>query len=158
MANLETKTQWKEAKGGPLPSLFILLHAFPFFQGAVACLFVPSLPLLPPLAQTPRKAKNSSHPTQIRGWMRWGFITHWLKWVLWERMGYILIVSLVTSAHRPKKKWWGCLCRDTILQKGSPPPFCFFLISLEKSTFRPGKEMGGGKEWRKGRVLSPSCL
>lgn len=156
MANLETETQWTEAKGGPPKPLLGLLHACS--QGTVAYLFVPSPLFLPHWHKLPRKAKNSSHLTQIRGWMSWGFITHWLKWVLWERMGYIIIVSLVTSTHPAPKKWWGCLCLDTIFQKGSLPPLSFFLISLEKSSCRPGKEMGGWREQRKGRVLPPSCL
>ena len=118
-----------------------------------AYLFVSSPLCFPRWHELPRKAKNASHLTQIRGWMSWGFITHWLKRVLWERMGSVIIVSLVTSTH-PAKKLVGLPLFRHRFTKGLPSSLQLFWVSLRK--LRPGKEMGGGRERRKGRVLLPS--
>lgn len=156
MANLGTETRWKEATGRPPESLPSLLHAFPFFRGTVAYLFVPSPLCFPHWHKLSRKAKNSSHLTQIRGWMHWGFITHWLKRVLWERMGYIIIVSLVTSTH-PARKMVGLPLFRHHFTKGPSSSLPLFLISLEKSACRPGSKTRRGSV-EKGSPLPPSCL
>lgn len=120
-----------------------------------AYLFVSSPLCFPRWHELPRKAKNASHLTQIRGWMSRGFITHWLKRVLWERMGSVIIVSLVTSTH-PAKKLVGLPLFRHRFTKGLPSSLQLFWVSLENSAHWPGKEMGRGREWRKGLVLPPS--
>lgn len=93
--------------------------------------------------------------------MSWGFITHWLKWVSWERMGSVIIVSLVTSTHPAKKMGGGGLrlCRHHFT-KGLSSSLQPLLISLGKSASWPGKEMGGGRELRGrgGHVLPPTAF
>ena len=78
--------------------------------------------------------------------MSWGFITHWLKWVLWESRGYMIIVSLVTSTHQAQKTVGLPLFRLHFTEGPSFLPLS--LISLEESACRPGKETGGGGEQR----------
>lgn len=118
-------------------------------------LFVCFFPLyFPRWHELPKKAKNASHLTQIRGWMSRGFITHWLKRVLWERMGSIIIVSLATSTH-PAKKLVGLPLFRHRFTKGLPSSLQLFWVSLENSAHWPGKEVGRGRERRKGRVLPP---
>lgn len=70
--------------------------------------------------------------------MTWGFITPWLKWVLWERMGSVIIASLVTSTHPPKKTVGLPLFRHHFT-KGLSSSLQLFLISLEISACWPGK-------------------
>ena len=122
-----------------------------------AYLFVSSPLCFPCWHELPRKAKNASPLTQIRGWMSRGFITHWLKRVLRERMGSVIIVSLATSTH-PAKKLVGLPLFRHRFTKGLPSSLQLFWVSLENSAHWPGKEVGGGRERRKGRVLPPcSC-
>ena len=73
--------------------------------------------------------------------MSWGFITHWLKRVLWERMGSVIIVSLVTSTH-PAKKLVGLPLFRHRFTKGLPSSLQLFWVSLENS--------GLGKRWEEG--------
>ena len=79
-----------------------------------------------------------------------------VKAVLWERMGYVIIVSLVTSTHPAKNLVELPLLRHRFTE-GLPSALQLFWISLEGSASWLGKEMGGGREGRKGRVLPPAA-
>ena len=114
-----------------------------------AYLFVSSPLCFPCWHELPRKAKNASHLTQNRVWMSWGFITHWLKRVLWERMGSVIIVSLVTSTH-PAKKLVGLPLFRHRFTKGLPSSLQLFWVSLENSGLGKRWEEGGSR----GRVMS----
>lgn len=60
--------------------------------------------------------------------------------------GYVIIVSLVTSAH-PARKPVGLPPFGLLFTEG-PSSLPLSLISLEESACGPGKEMGGGGERR----------
>lgn len=55
--------------------------------------------------------------------------------------------------HPPgRKKWWSCLYLDTVLQRGSPPPFNWCLLVLKNKPACLGKS-GRRKKPGKGRAL-----